>query len=108
MAKNRTSRGKRQPQPDLSPTTNGIAKKWAALIIAIAVALFANYRLVAPLKQLPSPIYGGDYYFQLGQTIHVAQGGNPLDGQRFPVMLVLPRAGSGDCHHQQDGEACNR
>ena len=87
MAKNRTSRGKRQPQPDLSPTTNGIAKKWAALIIAIAVALFANYRLVAPLKQLPSPIYGGDYYFQLGQTIHVAQGGNPLGSANIEGTL---------------------
>lgn len=38
-----------------------------------------HYLVVSPLKTLPSPIYGGDYYYQLGQTNHVKYGGNPLE-----------------------------
>lgn len=50
---------------------------WSLLGI-IAFLLVINFLLTSPLKQLPSPIYGGDYYHQLGSTFHIASSINPL------------------------------
>jgi len=44
------------------------------MIILFAWAL--NYPEISQLKQLPSPIYGGDYYNHLGMMEHIAQGGS--------------------------------
>jgi len=40
--------------------------------------------LISQFKSLPSPIYGGDYYFQLGSIIHIMQGGSPLEAPNIP------------------------
>lgn len=51
------------------------------LLIVIAAALvyaFADWGVVSQLRQLPSPIYGGDYYFQMGQITRMYET-NPLE-----------------------------
>ena len=50
-------------------------KHWKELLLIILIAyfLFLNYLIIAPLKQLPSPLYGGDYYYQLGSIYHISQ-----------------------------------
>ena len=52
--------------------------KWQdyALLFIIILYLILQYNLVSDFKQLPSPIYGGDYYHQLGAVNHVKYGGN--------------------------------
>lgn len=50
---------------------------WALLGI-IAFLLIINFLLTSPLKQIPSPIYGGDYYNQLGSTFHISASINPI------------------------------
>ena len=58
-----------------------------------------HYVISSPLESLPSPIYGGDYYYQLGQTNHVKYGGSPLDSATIngalPGYFVLHSALSG-------------
>lgn len=43
--------------------------------------------IVKEYKALPSPIYGGDLYFQLGATNHVKYGGNPLESSSINGQL---------------------
>ena len=63
---------------------DGRFNKWAILIAVVGLVLLTHYHIVSPLRQLPSPIYGGDYYYQLGQTNHVASGGSPLHSSKPP------------------------
>lgn len=49
------------------------------VLVAIILFLLAlNFLLIQPLKQLPSPLYGGDYYHQLGSTYHISSSLNPF------------------------------
>ncbi|UCD03893.1 MAG: hypothetical protein JSW73_05130 [Candidatus Woesearchaeota archaeon] len=48
------------------------------LIAIILLLILLQVNLVSNLKQLPSPLYGGDLYHQLGAINHVKYGGNPL------------------------------
>lgn len=70
-------------------------KKAEYIILGIVVIFFLvlNYLIVNPLVSLPSPIYGGDYYHQLGTTNNVRYGGNPLESPNIkgslPVYMVL-------------------
>lgn len=50
----------------------------AILLLLIAVFLSLNIALTSGMKQLPSPIYGGDYYYQMGCINHMRYGGSPL------------------------------
>ena len=58
-----------------------------------------NYFYLSPLESLPSPIYGGDYYYQLGQTSHFKFGGSPFDSATIlgalPGYFVLYTLGAG-------------
>ena len=58
-----------------------------------------NYLYLNPLESLPSPIYGGDYYYQLGQTNHFKFGGSPFDSSTIlgalPGYFVLYTLGVG-------------
>ncbi len=58
-----------------------------------------NYLYLSPLESLPSPIYGGDYYYQLGQTSHFKFGGSPFDSATLlgalPGYFVLYTLGAG-------------
>ena len=65
------------------------AKKYAYLIILVVCFVILNYKLVSPLQSLPSPMYGGDYYYQLGSTNHVKYGGNPLDSPNIDGTLPI-------------------
>jgi hypothetical protein len=49
-----------------------------AFIAILAVYLFFQISLLASFKALPSPIYGGDYYYSMGTVQHVMSGGNPF------------------------------
>jgi len=49
------------------------------LIIYIIVGVYVQYNGIIKFNSLPSPIYGGDYYYQMGSIIHVIEGGNPLE-----------------------------
>jgi hypothetical protein len=55
-------------------------KNWAYLVIFAVILIYAIslINLYSSLKQLPSPIYGGDYYHQLGTINHAKYGGNML------------------------------
>ncbi len=76
--------------------------KYEALLVLALVTLYAsiNLMLVNPMKQLPSPLYGGDYYYQLGCINHVLQGGNPFKNCNllsenpgyFPFYTILVAA----------------
>ncbi len=67
------------------------------LVFLIFFFITLNYFVYSPLKQLPSPIYGGDYYYQLGCTNHVRYGGNPFENCNlisdnpgyFPLYSIL-------------------
>ncbi len=54
-------------------------KQEIVLILIIAFYVAQQGYLISQLNQLPSPIYGGDYYFQLGSITHIMEGGNPLE-----------------------------
>ena len=58
-----------------------------------------NYLYLSPLESLPSPLYGGDYYYQLGQTSHFKFGGSPFDSATIlgalPGYFVLYTLGAG-------------
>ena len=58
-----------------------------------------NYFYLSPLESLPSPLYGGDYYYQLGQTSHFKFGGSPFDSATIlgalPGYFVLYTLGAG-------------
>lgn len=48
------------------------------LILALLVAM-VNYNFLSQFKQLPSPLYGGDYYNHLGTMYHIFFGGSIFD-----------------------------
>jgi hypothetical protein len=54
-------------------------------IVLFAVLLIMQY---SSFKQLPSPVYGGDIYHQLGAVNHVKYGGNPF--RSFTTLEGLP------------------
>ena len=49
------------------------------LILYIILGMFIQYNGISEFKSLPSPIYGGDYYYQMGVIWHIREGGNPLE-----------------------------
>ncbi|MEX0569551.1 MAG: hypothetical protein Q6363_010420 [Candidatus Njordarchaeota archaeon] len=53
---------------------------WQELLLVgvIFMYLLIQQGIPSQYKSLPSPIYGGDYYFQLGSINHIRYGGNPL------------------------------
>ncbi|MFH2106810.1 MAG: hypothetical protein ABII22_06115, partial [Candidatus Micrarchaeota archaeon] len=53
------------------------------IILGLLITLFLNYDLVKTLTQIPSPIYGGDFYNGLGGVIHITDGGNPIQSAQM-------------------------
>ncbi len=47
-----------------------------AFFAVILFYLFLQFGLVSSFNSMPSPLYGGDYYFQLGNVNHIYYGGN--------------------------------
>ncbi len=54
--------------------------KWQdyVFISLLVIYIVLQITLISSFKQLPSPIYGGDYYYSMGTVQHVMSGGNPL------------------------------
>ena len=48
------------------------------LLLLLAVVLISQAWLVAPLRALPSEIYGGDLYYQLGCVRRILETGRPM------------------------------
>jgi hypothetical protein len=49
------------------------------ILILIIFFLTLNIINISGMKQLPSPIYGGDFYYQLGCINHIRYGGEAFD-----------------------------
>jgi hypothetical protein len=64
-----------------------------AFLAVLIVFLFFQITLLSSFNQLPSPLYGGDYYYSMGTVFHTVSGGNPfvssnvLDSE--PIYLPL-------------------
>ncbi|MCD6464674.1 hypothetical protein J7L02_04115 [Candidatus Woesearchaeota archaeon] len=54
-----------------------------ALIGMILLFMIIDYSLISQLKQLPSPLYGGDYYNHLGTMQHIFQGGSVFENAQL-------------------------
>ncbi|MDD2655112.1 MAG: hypothetical protein PHQ80_00390 [Candidatus ainarchaeum sp.] len=52
-----------------------------ALVLIASLVMQNDY--LGQLQQLPSPLYGGDYYNGLGGVNHIASGGNVLDSAQM-------------------------
>ena len=50
---------------------------------AMVFFLLINLSWITPLKQLPSPIYGGDYYYHLGFVNHMIRGGSVFENHQY-------------------------
>lgn len=48
-----------------------VTKEKMILGLLIIVFLYLAQGYISSMKTLPSPIYGGDYYYQLGQIYHM-------------------------------------
>lgn len=50
------------------------------LIAAVIFFLLSQWYITHDLQQLPSPLYGGDYYYQMGCINSIREGGGMLSG----------------------------
>jgi hypothetical protein len=63
---------------------------WVFIAI-LAMIVFVNFSFLSQLKQLPSPLYGGDYYNHLGSINHIYQGGSIFQsGQMLGEIQWVP------------------
>jgi len=64
----------------------------AAFALMLLYGLFSNYALLSELRQLPSPVYGGDYYHHLGMMYHLDRGGSIFENsaQKGEIPWIPP------------------
>jgi len=67
-------------------------KKYLIILIIFLIYLFSGIYIVSKFRSLPSPIYGGDLWYQHGVVQHILSGGNPLESSsiRDAVPGYLP------------------
>ena len=74
-------------------------KFYILFFLALIVLLIPHISLLNDFKQLPSPIYGGDYYHQQGAVEYMGQGGSPFTSfatindtipSYFPLYTLIP------------------
>ena len=53
------------------------------LLSVLLIFIILNYFLISQFKQLPSPIYGGDYYYHLGMMHHLKEGGSIFENSQL-------------------------
>ncbi|MDO8554734.1 MAG: hypothetical protein Q7S22_08045 [Candidatus Micrarchaeota archaeon] len=71
--------------------TNLFKKIPVYLYVLMLIIVIINFNLLKDLKQLPSPLYGGDYYGHLGSMYHIFYGGNILNsGQMLDTTPLVP------------------
>ncbi len=63
-----------------------MGKVWIALFVIFIVYAAIIFNLIKDFKQLPSPIFGGDYYYQLGSVYHIL---NSPPGDWFKSSNIL-------------------
>ncbi len=77
----------------MSLKKHGISWPDVALIVVILLYFSWQSDLISGFKQLPSPLYGGDYYYQMGAVNNVKYGGSALGGSNLneggPGYFVL-------------------
>jgi len=66
------------PAPGAPRSTPDPTRSGALLLIVLAGVLVAQALLVAPLRRLPSELYGGDLYYQRGCVESILATGNPM------------------------------
>ena len=49
----------------------------------LIIGIFLQYNILSNLKSLPSPLYGGDYYYHLGMMYHLLGGGNIFENSQL-------------------------
>ena len=61
--------------------TKSIIKNLGLVLLCLYIIIGSGLQIYSysQFKSLPSPIYGGDYYFQMGMVNHIRYGGNPLE-----------------------------
>lgn len=77
----RSSRQPAAPAPADSPRGDAPPRDWLAIGVVIALALaagLAQWWLLRDLRQLPSPLFGGDYTYQMGCIRSILASGNPM------------------------------
>ena len=68
---------------DLKELTKKIGWQDYLLIALIIFYIYSQISLISQYNALPSPILGGDYYYQLGHVNHIAEGGGLLKGSNI-------------------------
>ncbi|KYK25283.1 hypothetical protein AYK26_02265 [Euryarchaeota archaeon SM23-78] len=70
----------------------GLSWEDYVLIGCIIIILILQANLIGSFKQLPSPLYGGDYYHQMGGINHVKYGGDAFKSfsTNDPVPSYFP------------------
>ena len=58
------------------------------MLICLAL-LYSDYSTVSKYQQIPSPLYGGDYYKGLGDIIHVLDGGSIFENAQMKGEVPL-------------------
>ncbi|PKP52905.1 MAG: hypothetical protein CVT90_02475, partial [Candidatus Altiarchaeales archaeon HGW-Altiarchaeales-3] len=52
-------------------------------ILILSFVFILNFNLISQFEQLPSPMYGGDYYYHLGQMNHYDRGGSIFEHSAY-------------------------
>ena len=58
------------------------------MLVCLAL-LFNDYSTISKYQQIPSPLYGGDYYKGLGDIIHILDGGSILENAQMKGEVPL-------------------
>lgn len=67
----------------LARMTSRLSWEDALLVIMVLALILVNLSRISPLQQLPSPIYGGDYYYHLGYMNHLREGGSIFENSQL-------------------------
>lgn len=52
-------------------------------VLSVITILYTNWEFIDTLEQIPSPIYGGDYYNGLGGVMHLVEGGSLFESAQM-------------------------
>lgn len=80
LYQNTTKRKLQLPFENWYDTIERVIKRheWKIILLILIAYVITEYAYVSPFEQLPSPLFGGDYYYQLGSIYHISQTG-PLE-----------------------------
>lgn len=70
--------------PAVSAAVRPLDRPALFLLLAAAILALFTYGTVSRFQSLPSPLFGGDLYYQQGVVEHLLAGGNPLGSSSIP------------------------